>query len=594
MAKIKEFFLKLNKIFKAKKKYTTSLLFVFSILLVIVFNIAVDKVTISDSEFSFDSKYLYVQTDTELDSYTDLVFGSNEVATLKASIIDDRIINQTLVLRTNFLFLNVYANDELIYSYSEEPNDMFFPDCPKSLYHSIDLPDAEGQLEITMEFTSTDVLDTYQVKSIYVGNLGSISFAIVKANISFCVLIAINLIILIIIMTLFFNYHHTIYKMKNNLILTTIVAIFWVCSDRGIGQLIHGSYMLDYYITLVSIFVLNLIYMKAICPIYWEKLSFRIVYIAQIIFVVFVLLIHVLGIYPMVSFLTYNYLNYIVLLGYYLHCTFIYHKEDQQYNSLRILFIILTTIILVELYFLLFSPSKFNSSIVLLFIAIFNILHIKNYFENIVNQEKYNNQLRLELSDAKTKVLITEIKPHFLYNALNSIRALCTIDVELAQTTINNLAKYFRSNTDSLNSHVPILFMKELEHIRSYISIEQVRFGERIKYVEDFKSNIFYVPSLSIEPLIENAVAHGLSKKKNGGTVTIKTYEDRKNYYVEVTDDGVGFDTSVSRGASSIGLNNSEQRIKIFLNGKLDVSSKINHGTTIKITLPKETNKDNK
>ena len=206
---------------------------------------------------------------------------------------------------------------------------------------------------------------------------------------------------------------------------------------------------------------------------------------------------------------------------------------------------------------------------------------------------KENQRLSRMLQESKTDLMISQIQPHFIYNALNSIRTLIRIEPEQAYDMVYDFSKYLRAHIDSLSSEREIIFFRELEHIESYINIEKVRFGERLNVVYDIQTTSFYLPALSVQPLVENAIKHGICKKPEGGTVWIRSYENEENeegYVVEVEDDGVGFDVKKWEASGdkkkSAGIRNITFRVQAISNAHLSIESEINKGTKAIIKFP--------
>ncbi|MBR1481902.1 MAG: histidine kinase [Ruminococcus sp.] len=210
----------------------------------------------------------------------------------------------------------------------------------------------------------------------------------------------------------------------------------------------------------------------------------------------------------------------------------------------------------------------------------------KQYLESIRYQ-----QLQKELYEAKVSVMVSQIQPHFMYNALTSIAMMCSIDPETAQEATVTFAKYLRGNMDSLKQTKPIPFAQELEHLKKYLYIEKLRFGNKLNIEYDIQTSDFKLPQLSIQPLVENAVKHGVGMKKKGGTVTISTRETTDAYEVVIADDGVGFDTTAEQkddGRSHIGMENTKRRLREMCGGEVIIESKIGEGTVATVILPKE------
>ncbi len=191
--------------------------------------------------------------------------------------------------------------------------------------------------------------------------------------------------------------------------------------------------------------------------------------------------------------------------------------------------------------------------------------------------------------DAHIKIMLSQIKPHFIYNALSSISTLISINPEKAETALDGFTEYLRHNLSSLTETKLISFEDELKHIKTYVSLETMRFGGRVNVVYDTRVTDFYVPTLSIQPIVENAIKHGILKKIEGGTVIIKTFETDNNYVVEIKDDGVGFNSDGIdfNGNEHLGLKNICYRIK-NCGGNMTVNSDLDKGTSVVVTFSKQ------
>lgn len=196
--------------------------------------------------------------------------------------------------------------------------------------------------------------------------------------------------------------------------------------------------------------------------------------------------------------------------------------------------------------------------------------------------------LQLELEERKIAIMLSQIQPHFLYNTLNTIYHLCDIDVDKAKTAIDSFADYLRNNINTLNENHTIEFETEIKHVNTYLNLEKIRFGEELEIEYDLQATSFQVPVLSVQPIVENAVKHGTSKKRGGGKVTICSFEREDSYVITVTDTGIGFDADLDKiEESSIGIRNVMQRLKNTCRGTLTIESKRGEGTKATITIPK-------
>lgn len=225
----------------------------------------------------------------------------------------------------------------------------------------------------------------------------------------------------------------------------------------------------------------------------------------------------------------------------------------------------------------------------MVFISSVVLVHFGDTVEAF-KQARKTAELQKELGDINMTLMLSQIQPHFLYNALNTIKYLTKKDPKLAETAIVKFSSYLRANMDSLTQKEPISFKKEMEHVKNYIYIETLRFGDRLNVEYDIKCDDFLIPPLTIQPIAENAIKHGINQRVDGGTLKISTQEDENNIYVLIEDDGVGFDVSIQKtdGRSHVGMENIKTRMKEMLNAKVDFRSTIGIGTAVTITIPKE------
>jgi len=226
--------------------------------------------------------------------------------------------------------------------------------------------------------------------------------------------------------------------------------------------------------------------------------------------------------------------------------------------------------------------------------AAFILLFLLAYSKQVsamYNDNRRIVQMQADITNANIKLLLSQIQPHFLYNTLNAICALCYTDPKRAGEAIVQFSKYLKSNMKSIEKTEPAEFSEELLHVRSYIWIEKMRLGDRLNVVYDLQETDFFIPLLTVEPLVENAIRHGISKRVSGGTLTIRTSKDLENYYIQIVDDGVGFgDGEMSEyhfsNTDSVGIKNVSKRLEMMMHGKLEITSRKNVGTTATITCP--------
>jgi len=206
---------------------------------------------------------------------------------------------------------------------------------------------------------------------------------------------------------------------------------------------------------------------------------------------------------------------------------------------------------------------------------------------------------RLEVSAMQTmkaemRALQAQINPHFLFNAINTIVSLVRTSPESARELLIHLSDFFRMNMQ--NSKELITVREEIQRIEAYLQIEEARFGDKLKVVYELEGALKdEIPPLIIQPLVENAVKHGINKSISGGTVRICVSDQVDSLKITVADDGIGMtnekleEIQEYSEESGIGFSNVYRRLKTFYGGKAKVSieSKVGQGTTIDVVIPK-------
>ncbi len=192
-----------------------------------------------------------------------------------------------------------------------------------------------------------------------------------------------------------------------------------------------------------------------------------------------------------------------------------------------------------------------------------------------------------KIDEYRTQLMLSQIRPHFLYNSLTSISDLCEGNPE-AQKALLAFSEYLRANMDSLSQNSPIPFEEELRHTRHYLWLEKLRFEERLNIEYDIAGTDCMLPPLTLQPIVENAVFHGIMAREAGGTVTIRAVSAGGVFCVSVADDGVGFDPSrpPSDGRPHLGIANVRFRLAALCGGALSIHSRPGGGTVAVIEIP--------
>lgn len=241
--------------------------------------------------------------------------------------------------------------------------------------------------------------------------------------------------------------------------------------------------------------------------------------------------------------------------------------------------------------FALYQPGEQSPGLLVAIFAttLFAVTLPLKIWNNTRNEEKLESQQRL-LNEARLSALMRQINPHFLFNTLNSISSLIRTDPELARGVIYKLSNILRRllrNQENLNP-----LREELQFIEDYMGIELVRFGDKLRFITDVDPATLerLVPSMVLQPLVENSIRHGLSSKVEGGMIRIRSWVENGHLRLSVEDDGIGIPEArlATLFEQGIGISNVNERLKVLFgkNYKMWIDSRLGHGTQTEIEIP--------
>ena len=214
------------------------------------------------------------------------------------------------------------------------------------------------------------------------------------------------------------------------------------------------------------------------------------------------------------------------------------------------------------------------------------------YYFYIRNKAAYlqarMTEARQHANEARLKLLETQLEPHMLFNTLANLRVLIGIDPQRAQDMLDRMVAYLRATLDAsrASSH-PLT--REFDRLRDYLELMAVRMGPRMRYTLDLPTDLATVniPTLLLQPLVENSIKHGLEPKVDGGTITVRARRNGERLQLEVSDTGIGFDAAVPR-SDGFGLAQVIERMAAAYGelGSVERHSTPGHGTTVLLHIP--------
>lgn len=552
----------------------------------------------------FVGNYQTSAADTPKELTTDTSINAAEVEFLiLTGHFDQEILeNEHLLFRLNNLRLKIYINDTEYYSYGEKGTYPAFAKSPGNIWLSVKFPHITQQDEIKIELSSI-YKNNFSISyhnffgQIYKGDSGSLFKFLLNRGFGkiflgfFVVLFGM---MLLGVLLLFKILRTAISPAPFYLAFFIIISGIWILLDFNLISLIipYGLFtnILDIIClslapALLVIYLLHFVDGKARYPLIGIACSL-------LGFLLFFILAQGSGFLDGYELLT----PLCILLGICAFIAFFCLLHEFRHTTNKTTKFILRSGFFCFLgagdvlnYFLQILSFNIWFTTGFLIFLITQFIFIVQYLNKSINNTYLTRQLESELAQSRISIALSQIQPHFLYNSLTAIKQLCAIDPIRAEKAVGDFASFLRGNLDSLSSSAPIPFEKELHHTKNYLSLEQLRFGRRLKIVYDIKANGFLLPSLTVQPLVENSVRYGVTKKTNGGTVTIATRETDNAFVVTITDDGVGFDPYEKQedGRTHIGIENVRKRLYSQGGSHLSITSIPKEGTTAVITIYK-------
>ena len=221
------------------------------------------------------------------------------------------------------------------------------------------------------------------------------------------------------------------------------------------------------------------------------------------------------------------------------------------------------------------------------------VIDISKYRDAQKNAEKKLEKLKIQLNESRIKISAGQMQPHFLYNSLASIREIVLENPDYAADLIFDFTTHLRACIKSMASEEFTSFAQEIENIKAYVNIEKMRFGDKLQVKYEIQESDFMIVPLSIQPLVENAIRHGIYERGSiGGMVIIRSCREADEIVIQVEDNGVGFDVDKIRWEiqtkerDSTGLQSLIFRFEKLMNAKVQVESIVGEGTKITVRIP--------
>jgi sensor histidine kinase YesM len=209
------------------------------------------------------------------------------------------------------------------------------------------------------------------------------------------------------------------------------------------------------------------------------------------------------------------------------------------------------------------------------------VYYLIRYFHGLQKREMEKSQLEIKNREMQISLLKSQINPHFLFNTLNSISTLVHSSKEQARKLITQLSNIFRYALDSHAGEL-VKLVKEIEFIENYIQVQQVRFGDRLRFEKSIDASCLNIsiPPMILQPLVENSVKHGIAPKEDGGTISLTVKRSGRIIFFEVKDNGLGSNATkvMDSGAGGVGMANTDQRLMSYYGPLSGLRVKVSEG----------------
>lgn len=499
---------------------------------------------------------------------------------------------EALAFRSQQHQVEVYIDGELIYQYPEKG---LWNGITPSTWNFVDIPkDSSGKM-VEIKLISKYPEFQGRIRDIYIGERNDLIYSLREKYLPpFLVSLFIGLIgILIWLLCAVFKKHH-IYQAQWVLGELLIFVSLWLCGETKM-PITFLSTSSQYFITLLSLSVCPVFFLRYLyyrIPGRYEGILKRLSYLC-LGFSFCCIVLQASGIMDLIELVVFMHL---ILVAALLYGAYVYGKEafwgNKEGSKAEWVWICIV-IVSVVLEIVLFYTDQYRDIGMYIRIALFgySLYLLTSFVKRMYLKLLENSKLEKQLQEIKIALMVSQIKPHFIYNTLNSIRTLIKVCPDEAYQMVYDFSNYLRGNIDSFSNHKEILFSEELNHIQAYVNIEKVRFKDRVKVIFDIKEEAFKIPPLTVQTLVENAIKHGICKKVGGGCVWIRSFETDIYYIVEVEDDGVGFRTEdiwkSEEYKRSSGLKNIEFRMREVSGGKFELHSEVGAGTKVILKFPK-------
>ena len=237
------------------------------------------------------------------------------------------------------------------------------------------------------------------------------------------------------------------------------------------------------------------------------------------------------------------------------------------------------------------SGSMSAAPVFLIWIVLNLFVRGFGFLREAIGRERLLREKDEELRDAQLQTLVNQIRPHFIYNTLATVHVFCRDDPAQAMQLIEHFNDYLHANFTAITAKEPVPFEEELKHTKAYLAVEAALYLDALSVEYRTEVTQFRLPPLTLQPVVENSVKHGIAKTHKPEHICIRSRRTEDGFEVSVTDDGPGLPAEAAGsgdGAGHVGLQNVRERLELMCGGTLDISPRPEGGTIVTVTIPRE------
>lgn len=491
----------------------------------------------------------------------------------------------TFSFRSYYQKVRVLLDGEVLYKY-DKPDGQWFQTAPPKYRNVIDLPPDSSGKELTVEVNSQYKVYSTFINDIIYGTRSQIETGLLSRDI-FKFLLCIGIIFIGISFALI-----SIVKIRRGrrtkglvwFALFVILTGIFIISDNYVFRFIVDNALfctiLSQYVFLIAP-IPYLMYVLDNQNVKWAKVT-KLMLFAVVTYTIVAVIIQFAHIADIIEMSSISRIIAIITQIYILGYSIITRK----YVAVSVLFMIGLTVSIFG-----FMMTGELSYILYVTFYIYILYVGKSIITDFVESELDSEINSIKAEQATNKLLVTQIESHFFYHIMNTIRVLIKTNPDEAYKMIGDFSKYLRYKTDNSGTGSGLVkFSEEMKTINAYIDMEKISLGDKLRVVIDIENDDFYIPVLTIQPIVENAIKHGIEKSKGGGTLNIRTTVEESFNVITIQDDGVGYDskTETSDNRKSTALENIRERLSFFGDNELIISSIPMKGTKVTVRLKKE------